>query len=784
MGELTQQQQDALNRAMLNVQRQGALQRVTTPDNRRQPGETVEAYRARLSRTTMATPPGAVEANRQAETMMRQPVDMHSPPVQIGGAYHPQGTMPTEVANVPPGMVYDPRSGQYRDMQAIAAAQDRSATDAAIGGAMQGVGLNAGDEVIGAVSSVLEGPAMGALRREQARATLAQDAQDYPLTQLAGQIGGAFLLPGGVIAKGAGWLKNAANVIGFGMGMGAVDAFNRGEGGVNQRLANVPGGLATGLVAGAVALPVAVALGKVGQSIGNFVRNRALFSNGQLTSRGQRMLADLGIDPAQATAEFQQIFAREAARVTDPADAATVAQMGEFGIPANRANVTGAVEDFAALRRAEVGALGQPAANRVQQAMQQQRDATRAATERIATDFSGGNPMDQADAARGVMEGLGQARDAALNTARGAYQALEAAGGGIRGTAIGEMGSRIANALRMENVRLSDQLTPNARSAVQYLDDVFSQSGRGSVPFMSIENARQALVRMNNAAARGSLGQDQFAMSNLMKVFDQEVDNLMTTAMTEGSDAVLDLARSARSLWSSYARTFTGDGAGSRFIQKMVDADASPDDAVKWLFSAGRLGTGQFNSTIARQVRDVLGPDSEAWSAIRQAAFRQMTQKAEGMVQPGPQAMAQELRRFLNGPTTRELSQTLYSSNELAMMRRFADAVSRMVPPSGAINSSNTAYEISRMGQQLFKAITGSLGFASGGPVGAVTATGAANMVQGARNAIQSRALLNPTIARQAAPSVPVATMLGPVNALTAIAREQFPSLQGQENRQ
>lgn len=44
------------------------------PNNRRQPGETVEAYRARLSQTTMAAPPGAVAANAEALAQMQPSV--------------------------------------------------------------------------------------------------------------------------------------------------------------------------------------------------------------------------------------------------------------------------------------------------------------------------------------------------------------------------------------------------------------------------------------------------------------------------------------------------------------------------------------------------------------------------------------------------------------------------------------------------------------------------------------------------------------------------------------
>jgi hypothetical protein len=396
----------------------------------------------------------------------------------------------------------------------------------------------------------------------------------------------------------------------------------------------------------------------------------------------------------------------------------------------------------------------------------------RAAGERIATSLGGG-VADQADAAAGAIAGVRSAQEASRRAAGEAYEALEAAGGGIRGTAVRNFGSQLQNELRAAGAAVDERLTPNAVTALRDLDQIFQNADRGAVSFMQLERARQNLVRLRSAAQRGTLGADQNAMSRLVDAFDARVEGLMDTALIEGSDEALKLAKNARGLWSQYRQTFMGDGASSRFIQRMADQDASPDDVVRWLFSSGKLGSGQFNSTIAKGLRDVLGPDSQEWGAIRQAAFRQMTQKPEGLTQWGPAAMASRIQEFLGSGTSRELSRELFTGKERALMQRYAVALRRMEAPPGAVNYSGTAYETSRMVREAFNGLGAMLGAGAAasagvsGPVGAgvgfltAVAAGAARNVARGMQAVSQRApvAVNPgMIARGATGSAVGAT--------------------------
>ena len=620
----------------------------------------------------------------------------------------------------PEGMVFDEKRQAWTSRELMANNLSSSRGRAAVDGGLQGVTLGGFDE--------LAGVAGGDFSRERARARLDVARRDYLGTTLGAEIAGAATLP-----LSAGTVRGGAAV---GAGTGFLYGGLTGEGDVGERATGAGIGAGVGALAGAAAVPVtraaSWAAGRFGRAVGDVFKSNRFYRNGQITQAGREALEAAGQSADEVSDAFARHFSQLAREGADPQTAASVAGMREFGIPAYRHNVTGSADDFARFERARRGAVGAPAERITRRAADQQSDAVGAASNRIAEGFGGGEGVRQSDAAIAAMGGLRSARDASRQAASGAYDALEAAGGGVRGTAVRDIGTRMRPMLESAGLQI-DSSTPNAASALRELDAIFRGAERGSVKFMDLERARQSLVRYRSAAHRGSLGSDQRAMQMVVQEFDRQVDDLMTTALTQGGDDVLRLAQRARGLWSQYRQTFQGDGAGSRFIQKMISDDASPDDVAKWLFSSGKLGGGQFNSKLAGDVAEVLGRDSQQWNMIRQAAFRQMAETPEGMAQMGPGRIANRIDEFLGSHTSRELSRELFTSKERALMKRYASALRRMDPPTGAVNPSGTSYENQRAVREAFRAVSGLLGFTAG-PGGALAAYGAAAAAQGAQS--------------------------------------------------
>jgi hypothetical protein len=628
-----------------------------------------------------------------------------------------------------------------------------------MGGEAMTFGL-VGDEASAAVESLVPGVKYED-RRDHYRQQQRIMEQEHPFLSLAAQVGGAMALPFGVVGAGGNALRALGRGVGIGIGAGGTWGFMEGEGGLSDRAKSAGGGAIGGAIGGALAVPIGKAVSwaaqKGGRALSGVFRNRRLFNGASLTDEGRETLRALGYNPDEISDAFAREFQRGTREAMEPAQAGRAAELAEFSIPAYRANVTGLADDFAALERGRRGAIGPITERKTRAALDAQDEAMRRAGDDIALRVGGGKPADQFDAAVGAMDGLRKARDTTLGAARRAYDELGNIGAGVRGTQVSRMGTNLRRSVEVAGTYIDDTATPNARAAFETLDRAFANADTGSVPFMDLERARQQLVQLRAAAFRGSLGADQTAMRAVVNAFDDRVDDLMTSALTQGDEAVIKAAEKARGLWREYSQKFTGKSAPSRFIQELIDNDASPDQAVKWLFSSGRLGTGRFNSTLAKGLRDTLGETSEEWNAIRQAAFRQMIQKPEGMTQWGPQKISENLSGFINGPATRDLSKTLFSGDELALMRRYAGALKRLVPPPGAVNYSGTSYENQRAARASFQALASMFGFANGGPVGAVAAGGAVRATQTGGDWLASRALLSrapvtPGTSRLAAP--------------------------------
>ena len=605
-----------------------------------------------------------------------------------------------------------------------------------------------GDEAKAAVESAVTGQpydlTLQAVRRDEERLKAA-----LPKLSATAEIAGGMVVPGLSTAKGATMGAKALRAAVSGGVAGGVYGFTEGEGDAKSRAINAGIGGALGAVGGAMSVPVSTAVGwaarKFGGKVAQLFKNTAIYDpQSGLTQHGKDILESLGYDAATVSDAFKREFAKNVDIMTTPQEAATVANMAEFGIPAYRANVTGSVSDFAEQARARAGVLGTRAEAQVGAALDRQSAAARGAADNIATGLGGNGPSDQWDAAVGLSERVKALRDAERAAAKAAYQAADAAGFGVKPEIARDVAARIQTKLADNEVDTTLGIMPETRAFMSRL----SNRGQGDKP-VSLALIDGLRKDVNAAMSKPSIGaEDMRALKIVKDEYDAWLDDVVTAKLFSGDEKGVESLKEARGLWMNYAKKFMGKDAGSKFIQDMIDSDASPDQVSRWLFSSGQLGTGRMTSTVAKAVRDLVGDASEEWGMVRQAAFRQLTQKPEGTTQWGPQKVAENILKFANGTGTRDLSRTLFSQDELMMFRRYASALQRMVAPAGAVNTSATAYETGRMVRGVYQALAGSLGFASSGgvPGAGLAASTAMGAAQKGASWLKARAILNPAL--------------------------------------
>ena len=159
---------------------------------------------------------------------------------------------------------------------------------------------------------------------------------------------------------------------------------------------------------------------------------------------------------------------------------------------------------------------GQSAFNKLDEFGKRQSAAVGAARDSIVNNPAGVTAVDAAEA---VVPAIQQSAKAAKSGAREAYDIFEANGGGVKGSSIRGMAGNIVQALKRESLDIDPSLT-NASQALDRLGKMFDSADAGSVPFATIERARQMLRRSSTAAFKGSNGADGEAMRVIMNTYD------------------------------------------------------------------------------------------------------------------------------------------------------------------------------------------------------------------------------------------------------------------------
>lgn len=566
--------------------------------------------------------------------------------------------------------------------------------------------------------------ALGEIRRE-----LGEYQDENPGKALTAQIvGGVSTAVAGGSALGvkaaATTPGRVAQVVGGGAAGGGLEGFGSGEGGVSNRLVN--SGIGAGV--GAVFAPVVgfglskiarFAQEKGGKALRSVFANRQLFDRktGQITEAGRNRLRQLGYDADQLSKEMLQAFERSAEKAIEtgtdnPAAVGRIANAERFGVPLTVGQATGDVVQSATEEGMRHGTRGAKAQQTLEAFGNSQSHAVERARAELG-DRVGASAVDRIDAADAVIDGVRREAETARQAGSAAYTSLEDSGAAITGNAVKNLGLQIANRVKAVGFNIGAD-TPNSTSAVSYLKNAMDVVGQGSVPFMSLERARQQLLRLQRAAHKGANGADQTVMDEVVGAFDGWLDDTITAALTQGDEAVLAQAKQARGLWSKYRRTFLSKEGADNFIRKIVNDDLSPDQVAGWLYGGATTPGGGQTSLVARRIKGVLGEASQEWQMVKRAAWDHITKAAEGKSY-GPQRVANNLSEFIGGKG-KSLARELFSPDELRQIGEFRDMLKVLIPPPASTNPSKSGYEIQRGFSQLLGTM---IGASSGGPIGA-----------------------------------------------------------------
>lgn len=377
--------------------------------------------------------------------------------------------------------------------------------------------------------------------------------------------------------------------------------------------------------------------------------------------------------------------------------------------------------------------LGGAAANvqRLQQAAEQraaqEANATRGAIDdqgRSLTDIvSEGRPGIENPREAGEIVGQTVRDKAALDRQnyKDRYKEAFALPGQFHAGAFEGIGQRIKGGLSLtENpVVIDDVTTPIASRAIQDLDgissliiqnraDPFGQPNPENITAINLRGVDQARKRLvsfyKSAKAKANAGgdaSDLHAMSGMMNEFDDQVEKAISNGLFTGDPKALEAIQQARAAYSNYVKTYRPQGAGDDVgtaMRRIIDRKATPEEIANMIIGSGKIGNAGLPVRLADRLENVLGRDSDAWSAIRQGVWQKASQARNAAGEADPVKTATGILDLANS----SLGRRMFSGEEIGAMRSHAQGIRNLDNVIASLPSTQRAAQVQNAYQKLF----------------------------------------------------------------------------------
>lgn len=467
-----------------------------------------------------------------------------------------------------------------------------------------------------------------------------------------------------------------------GLASGGTDAamqIGASSAGGNPSLNPTQTAIATGL-GGAAEIVPAIG-GRVAGALGKTVTTDA-----RAAARGAKLAEQAGIPTEGLTQADMVALGRQYPQVSAGVNPNAALAESEFGMRLTRGQKTG---DVSQLRREEMlrssgtDSMAGRAANHV---ADEQRGNLEVQAQRIQDFLAKRQAGTPAEATEDVIGGVQRQSEGLNQRINQAYDDVRAQRAAVDVSAVHELPVQLRQAVRDTDV--SDQLTPATARTLEAISQsigTLPENAKG-LTMRAVESTRKKILGNIGAAKNPT---DRRAMMKVKSAFDGWVDDAFDRALISGDKEALDKLKEARALRAEYGSRFEPssprDQAG-KLVQKLTESDATPDEFANAIFGSSQIAPKAAVSTV-RKVRAALGPETDAWNAVRAAVVGKALTNRAGEV-AGPQAIVSNLTRlFKERPA---LMNTLYTKPEQAFIQRFGKAVSTLIPPGTLAKSSGT----------------------------------------------------------------------------------------------
>lgn len=425
------------------------------------------------------------------------------------------------------------------------------------------------------------------------------------------------------------------------------------------------------------------------------IRGNPLRSGDGLSGAGQRAAADAGLDVEGMSPEALREFAR-IAEGGNVAVAGRAAEMREFGIPASRGQLLNSADDPATYRQLNLeermrrGLEGDEPGRIMREFDARQRAAIDEAANRVQGRLQPQRSADLSEAQGRFFGGVQQAEQAAERRVDDAYTAMRGMGDAtVPVPAEGTLLKRLTDAVAEEARVIDPMLTP---ATVRALREVGERLPEGGASLADFEKARRVIVNLQQASPNRS---DSANLTIVKRALDDWLDETVDAGLMSGDPAIVDALKAARAARAEYGRLFQSRGpndVAGKIVERIIEKAETPEMAMNYILGQGSLAGQQSAVGATRKLKEILGADSDAWNALREAAWTRLARDNAGNPR-SPTMFSKEWNNF--NLRNRSLRDELFSPEEIALMNRYRQALGRTDRPP--TNPSQSAFSFEEM---------------------------------------------------------------------------------------
>ena len=277
-----------------------------------------------------------------------------------------------------------------------------------------------------------------------------------------------------------------------------------------------------------------------------------------------------------------------------------------------------------------------------------------------------------------ISEAVGNAREIARQETSRLYDDARSTQAGININQAREFESLARRSL----ADFDTETMPIVQRRLQEIADINELPDNSIIQLNAIAQWRQRINRNQPA----STDRAQIAALGVLKgQLDEFLDAQFNADMITGNPAAIDKWRVANEAYKEFKDTFDAN----KVVRQLAENAANPEELRNWILGASSVGAKKEAGDVVSRIKNIVGEDSGAFSAIRQEVLFDIMEPLF-REQPSIRSYRNNYNRFVrNNPT---LADELFPDSREALdnLSNFSQAIKRSAPDGLDINFDRT----------------------------------------------------------------------------------------------